>query len=135
MLVVIAIIASLAAIVIAAINPTRMLAQARNTQRRTDLNTIINAVYQYALDNSGSIPSTIPTTSTFICVHNASSCVNGVDLSVLTTGARYLVAIPRDPRASITGTGSRYGIYRDSGGRVIVSAPDAELEEALVIER
>ena len=63
LLLVIGIIAILAAIVIVAINPTRQLGQARNAQRNSDINTILNAVWQYAIDNNGTMPSDLAGTT------------------------------------------------------------------------
>jgi prepilin-type N-terminal cleavage/methylation domain-containing protein len=144
-LLVIALIAILAVIVIFAINPGRQLAQARNAQRKVDVNTILNAVYQYALDNAGILPDNISTvddpgtcltsTNTEICITGASdNCT--ADLSSLTNIAKYLVAIPVDPQGSYEGSnGSGYLITQDSNNRVTVCAPKAELDETISITR
>jgi|SRR3989339_131988 len=60
-LLVVAAIAILAGIVIVAINPGKQLGATRNAARQSDINTIVNAVYQYSLDNSGLFPSNIDT--------------------------------------------------------------------------
>ncbi|HEU5121784.1 MAG TPA: type II secretion system protein [Candidatus Saccharimonadales bacterium] len=134
-LLVVAIIAILAGIVIIAINPGKNLGDSRNSQRSADVNTIINAVYQYSLDNNGALPPNgtgvaIGTTATEICATGASSCANLIDLSPLTTGGKYLVAMPKDPQCG-TGTvcvanGTGYKIAKDANGRLIVTAPAAE---------
>src|SRR6266568_1923571 len=80
-LLVVAIIAILAGIVIVAINPGKNLGDARNSQRSADVNTIINGVYQYELDNNGTLPSGITTTSTEVCATGAASCTGLVDLT------------------------------------------------------
>ncbi len=137
LLLVIGIIAILAAIVIVAINPTKQLGDARNAQRRSDVNTILNAVYQYAIDNQGNLPTNIPTgTARAICTTNAVSCNNGVDIEVLT--GSYLVKIPVDPSvvSPATATGTDYFIVRDAASnRVTVSAPRAEQSASISVTR
>ena len=135
LLLVIGIIAILAAIVIVAINPTKQLGEARDAQRRSDVNTILNAVYQYAIDNSGNMPAGITTTAKEICVTDSADCdAAGVDLEVLT--GSYLVKIPVDPRAGSTATGTDYLINRDATtSRITVSAPEAEQESSISVTR
>lgn len=133
LLLVIGIIAILVSITIQAINPTRQLGQARNAERRVEVQTILNAVHQYAVDENV-LPSAIPLgTAMEICATGSPSCVNGVDLSVLTGSGRYLVAMPGDPQA--TGTGTHYSILRSADGRITVSAPYAEAGEIITISR
>ena len=56
-LLVVAAIAVLAGIVIVAINPGRQLGAVRNTARQSDITSVLNAVYQYSLDNEGAFPT------------------------------------------------------------------------------
>ena len=92
-------------------------------QRKVDVNTILNAVYQYSLDNNGTLPAGITTTATEIC--RTSSCSGLVDLSVLTASEKYIVAIPADPQGATT-DGAGYTILKTANGRITVAAPDAE---------
>jgi prepilin-type N-terminal cleavage/methylation domain-containing protein len=135
LLLVIGIIAILAAIVIVAINPTKQLGNARDAQRRSDVNTVLNAVYQYTIDNNGTLPGYLTGATTAanyqICNCNSSYCplrsacgTTMINLRELT--GSYIVAIPRDPRASNTLSGSRYLIRKDASNRITVSAPDVE---------
>jgi len=123
-LLVVAAIGILAGIVILAINPGKQLEDTKNAQRRVDVNTILNAVYQYSVDNNGNLPASITTTASEICRTGSASCTGLADLSVLTTNQRYLVSIPIDPAGgSANGTG--YTIMRTANGRVTVDAPAA----------
>lgn len=56
LLVVIGILAVLLAIVLIAINPARQFAQANDTQRKSDVNAVLNAIHQYAAENGGNLP-------------------------------------------------------------------------------
>ena len=124
LLLVIGIIAILASIVIVAINPTKQLADARDAQRRSDVNTVLNAVYQYAIDNNGNLPTGITGTAQEIC-QTGGTCTGLLDLSVLTTNGTYLVSMPVDPGQ--TGANETdYTIVKNADGRVTVAAPEAE---------
>jgi prepilin-type N-terminal cleavage/methylation domain-containing protein len=131
-LLVIALIAILAGIVIVAINPAKQTADARDTQRRSDVDTILNAIYQYSIDNSGAMPAGIPTSSTCpglgaseVCKTDG-SCSGYVDLSVLTLGSKYVVAIPSDPQNPASSNGTGYAVVKTSDNRIIVCAPNSE---------
>lgn len=140
-LLVVAAIAILAGIVIVAVNPGKQLGDTRNAQRRADINTILNGVYQYAIDNNGVLP-TIPTVASCTLVATSEvckltalgTCSTGVDLSVLTTNQRYLVSMPIDPSISST-NGTGYYIVRSTNGRVTVCAPSAEQGAAISVTR
>jgi len=145
-LLVIALIATLAGIVIVAINPAKQLAEGRNTQRRSDVNTILNAIYQYSIDTNGTVPAAIPsvascatacntiTAANQIC-KSGGTCTSMVDLTVLATNAKYIVSIPNDPTAS-TDTGTGYYVCKDSTtSRVTVCAPSAEQSATIIVTR
>lgn len=136
-LLVVAIIAILAGIVIIAINPGKNLGDSRNSQRSADVNTIINGVYQYSLDNNGTLPGGITTTATEVCATGAASCTGLVDLTVLTTAGKYLVSIPKDPQCATVcaANGVGYKISKDANGRLIVTAPYAEQGKTISVTK
>jgi type IV pilus assembly protein PilA len=136
-LLVVAIIAILAGIVIIAINPGKQLGDSRNAQRSADVTTILNGVYQYSLDNNGTIPSGVTTTSTEICATGAASCTGLVDLSTVTSNEKYLTSVPKDPQCSTTcaTNGTGYKILQTSNGRITVTAPGAEQGKTISVTR
>lgn len=134
-LLVVAAIAILADIVIIALNPAKQLGDTRNAQRRTDVNTILNAVYQYSIDNNGNLPSTITTSATAICQTGTSDCTSLIDLTVLTTNEKYLVSVPKDPLITATTGTASYTIVKSINGRVTVAAPLAEQSAVITVTR
>ncbi|MDH3324752.1 MAG: type II secretion system GspH family protein [Candidatus Peregrinibacteria bacterium] len=132
-LLVVACIGILAGIVIVAINPGKQLAVTNNAKRRANVNTVLNAVYQYAIDNSGALPSTITTTQTEICV-TGGTCTGLIDLSDLTNNEEYITSIPEDP-TGVSTNGAGYEILKTANGRVTVVAPDAEEGASISVTR
>jgi hypothetical protein len=57
-----------------------------------------------------------------------------VDLSVLTTNGKYLVAIPKDPKTG-TASDTGYQISQDANSRITVSAPGAEQSKTISATR
>ena len=137
-LLVIATIGILAAIVLVAINPNRQIAQARNAQRRADVNTIYKALEQYLIDNqSYTVGGTgITTTTKNVCktgnktttdtLSPTTLCDGKVDLRVLVP--TYIAGIPVDP------SGGEYKVSINStNNRISVTAPSAELGQTIAI--
>ncbi len=144
-LLVVAAIAILAGIVILALNPGKQLGDTRNAERRSDVNTVLNAVYQYAIDNNGTFPSGIDTTyssaqvlgtsgsgcdSTCTATTTVAACVD-VSSDLVPT---YVVGIPTDPSTG-SDSNSDYYIDRDSNGRITVGACDPEQSATIEVIR
>jgi type IV pilus assembly protein PilA len=131
-LVVIGLIAILAAIVLIAINPARQFAQARNSQRVSNVETILNAVGQRMADNKGVWDTTdcdalpAPTISETDNVIDA----DDVDLSCLvpTYISTSLPADPGDSTAyyweSAGDYNTGYTVEQDTDGRITICAPE-----------
>jgi len=138
-LLVVAIIGILAAIVIIAINPSRQLGLTRNAQRKVDINTILNAVFQFTIDNRGNLPATITTSQAEICLTGtgvaSATCGALIDLEGLTSNERYLVTLPSDPSGATTTFGTGYHIRKSANGRVTVIAVAAEQNEVISVTR
>lgn len=130
-LVVIGIIAVLAGIVLVAINPARQFRLANDSQRTSNLNTVLNAIGQRLVDNRGQFPATggcdaLPTATSSI-ISGGTTGSNQVNLSCLVP--TYLPALPVDPTGA-SGADTGYDIIQDGNGRITVIAP--ETQEAAV---
>lgn len=149
LLIVIGIIAILASIVIVAINPARQFAQARNSQRTSNVTAILNAISQNIADNKGVFMCGSPLMAYEVAgASGARGTITtgtaGYDLAPCLVPT-YLTALPFDPTGSSTCVASYtnennyntcYSVSRDlTTGRVTVSAPAAELGEDISITR
>ena len=124
LLVVIGIIGILVAVVLVAVNPSRQFASARDTQRRSDLYAVTNAIYQYAAESNGDIPSSINTTPTDIGT-------GGLSL-VDDLYPDFIPAIPKDPDPTFSDANTGYMVHLDANGRVVATAA-SELHTGQVI--
>lgn len=144
-LLVVAAIAILAGIVIVALNPAKQLGDTRNAQRWSDVNAILNAVHQYAIDNDGNLPAGIDTTTGSSQVLGTATTGMDSTCTADTTVAAaldlsadlvptYIVGIPMDPT---TGSASNtdYYINQDANGRITVGACDPEQSATIEVTR
>lgn len=139
LLVVIGVLAILLTITLIAINPQRQFQQANNTKRTSDVNQILNAVYEYAADTRGALPAGIGVTVTAI-----SSTGTGAAFCTALVPT-YLAALPADPTtndgAPVTEAGcagaydTGYTIIQTNANRVTVSAPGAELTAVISVTK
>lgn len=149
-LIVIGIIAVLATIVIVAINPARQFAQARNTQRVSNVNTLLNAIGQKIADCKGKFNAsatecpTSPVCPTLTAATNynitSTAGATNIDLSCLTP--TYIPSsLPYDPNAtgaqwtSASNYDTKYQVMVDTTGRFTVTATNAELSQTISVTR
>lgn len=127
LLVVIGIIAILAAIVLVAVNPARQFAISRDTARRNDLYQMLNALYQYSVDNNGDFPTQIQTANW------QDIGTGGLSLAgdLVPT---YIPAIPYDPLNGDSTT-TLYVLAQETSGRLTASATASEITVPLTLTR
>lgn len=139
LLVVIAIIAILSTVVFVALDPANRFADARNSRRWNDVNSLLTAIHEYIVDNDGALPGGLSTTeqqlgtctsggATF-CPGAAASCLN-----LSTTLAKYLKTLPQDPGEGDEST-TGYSVVMDSNNIVTVTACSAENGEVIQVSR
>ncbi len=127
LLVVIGIITILVTVVLVAINPARQFAISRDTARRNDLYQLLNAVHQYAVDQSGLFPTQIQTDNWQDIGTSGLNLAN--DLA-----PTYIPTIPYDPQTGDAAT-TNYVLAVESTGRLTASASDAEIQIPLTLTR
>ena len=118
-------------IVLVAVNPGRQLAQARDTERRADVNTILTAITAYMADpdNKGALPTGLTT----LCTAGTQKIgTTGLNLGA-TLAPTYVAGIHRDPSGGTDAdTGYEVCLADATAKRVTVSAPLTELASTTI---
>jgi len=146
LLIVIGIIAILAAIIYVAVDPARRLAEARDADRWSSVNSILNAVLKYTVDNRGAMPANLTAvdTGTYVLGTDATGCTCTATATSTTAAAcvdltsalvdTYLSSIPYDQKSG-SAANTDYYIYRSASGRIKVGACDPERATAIGVAR
>jgi prepilin-type N-terminal cleavage/methylation domain-containing protein len=134
-LVVIGIIAILATVVLVAINPARQFAQARNSQRVSNVNAILNAAGQYIADNKG-LTTCLTAAGLNATAKVMKSLPTGNEIDVRSClVSTYIPELSVDPSTGTTWDGTNYNtgytILQDTNGRITVCAPQAAFETTI----
>lgn len=129
-LVVIGIIAILAAAVLIAVNPARQFAQARDSQRSTNIEAILNAIGQNFADNKGTFncAATLPPALTNIGTGGA--FINLEPCLVPT----YISIMPADPSGG-TSADTKYQVMQDATTKRITISATGEITNPIATTR
>jgi type IV pilus assembly protein PilA len=141
-LVVIGIIAILAAIVLVAVNPARQFKLARDSQRVSNVNALLNAIHQNMAEHRGiftcnGVVKNIPSVPTLVRDASAGSTSGDIASCIIPD---YISSIPYDPVlvtahfSSTTDYNSGYEILKDSNGRITASST-GELTTTISVTR
>jgi prepilin-type N-terminal cleavage/methylation domain-containing protein len=143
-LVVIGIIAILASVVLVAVNPARQFKLARDSQRTSNVNALLNAVGQNISEHKGVLTCggtvvVVPNDNSLIKYTGGTVGIKEIDLGSCIV-PDYMPALPYDPSlvgafyTSATDYNTGYHIIRDANGRITVSA-DGEVTSTISITR
>ena len=129
LLVVIAILSILLVIVLVAINPAKQTRDARNTQRRADVLTVLNGVNQYFVDNADFPNGPYTDCSSGDDAIETDGTGTGANISIITP--EFIAALPVDPTTA-SGIDTGYTICASLQDRITVAAPGTEGDIATI---
>src|SRR3990167_9875458 len=129
LLVVVGIIALLGTVVLVALNPVRRFADARNSRRWGDVNSLLTAVHEYIVDNDGALPTGLATSQAST---ELGTCVTCDNLS--TPLAPYLRSMTTAPDGG-TAANTGYFVEVNATNIVTISAANAENSETVEVSR
>lgn len=153
LLIVIGVLGILAGIILVAVDPAKRLEQARDARRFSEVNSMLNAILNYTVDNVGTLPTALDSVAT-----NSQQLGTGVTCEVGCTGAfggatvaacadltsdlvdEYIAEIPVDPEG---GNGTEtydavrtgYWVNRSATGRIQVGSCNPERATAITVKR
>ena len=141
-LVVIGIIAVLASIVLVAVNPSRQFKLARDSQRTSNVNALLNAVHQNMAEHRGTFTCgtavrDIPTVPTIVKSSLIPNDPGDIAACIIPD---YLSSLPADPSivgahyTSVTDYDTGYELFRDANGRLTASST-GELTPTISVTR
>jgi len=144
LLVVIAIIAILAAVVFVALDPVRRFADARNSTRISDVNSLLTAIHESIVDNGGALPTGLSAGMAETQLGTAASGATTTDggaacgtaaaaLDLSAPLSQYLVSIQVDPSGSAAKTS--YSVVVNANNIVTIRACDAENGATIQVSR
>jgi prepilin-type N-terminal cleavage/methylation domain-containing protein len=141
-LVVIGIIAVLATVVLVAVNPSRQFKLARDSQRTSNVNALLNAIHQNMAEHRGVFvcKGESKTISETPVVVESSAVPNAPGDIAPCLIPDYLSSLPFDPSVvgahytAIDNYNTGYEIYRDSNGRITASST-GELTPTISVTR
>ncbi|MFH1537142.1 MAG: prepilin-type N-terminal cleavage/methylation domain-containing protein [Patescibacteria group bacterium] len=163
LLIVIAIIAILAAVVFVALDPATRFADSRDSTRWGEVNSVLNAILKFQVDNDGTLPTGIDDVAGTVqilgvddtdddLVGNDTDCTvvvtcAGSDDAVYSAAASgcyvdlsgdlvdgYLASIPEDPQNG-TDDDTRYYINKTAQGRITIGSCDEENSTEIEVQR
>jgi len=141
-LVVIGIIAVLATVVLVAVNPSRQFKLARDSQRSSNVNAILNAIHQNMAEHRGvftceGTPRDIPSVSTVVKSDTTPNTPGDIASCIVSD---YISSLPYDPSqsgahfTSPADYDTGYEFSRDTNGRITASST-GELTPSISVTR
>jgi len=137
-IIVIALMVILTAVYFMVANPGQQLALSRNTERKLQLQAIMNAIQQEKIDQGNEqfscAAGPIPTSTARMTSRSGVGNYNIAPCIVFATGIYGLFTMPLDPSASssyfnsVNDYDSGYNIIANASGSITLSAPYAELK-------
>lgn len=138
LLMVVVIISILATAVFVSLDPVQRYADARNSRRLSDVNSILTAIHEYIIYNNGALPPGLSITEKQLgtCSSGGGGICTGAQdacLDLTSTLSKYLKVIPFDPSGSSVNT--YYSVKVDSNDIITVKGCNSEAGATVEVSR